>query len=555
MAKASMLNENESCVSSRRRVIARAGQRKLIGEKAAQPVFERKSWRGTAKRVATTMWIVTLAIALSSIAQPRPGPGERPMRDPEAARPPFAVTHIPSAAGGEQGIAVGVLPPKTARYAEGAPVVIHVPGGVDKGQAVGPPEFAGLGFVEIYFAFPDGGEGEAASGGRYDFRGPNCLRALADVIHFATGRLADRQGRKLHELLPGMKVLTKNVGVLGYSHGGNACGMVMATHGEEFSDLAFYASMESPYGEGNVNIELGSRDERLNPAYDPHTGVLDLSKLAWSAELRPGLPARWESRRPGPQGALFFDLNGDNRFSESVDYPANAVIQDLGTGPKVWYSPRLVRQAEERNLYGGTRPAHMPSWAEAIEYWRWRDAAGSIPEAVRKCPEVAVIVYANHGDHVQIAPDHPHILTQVEGFRQAGAKFVRLNPDRVYVERIFAAGGPAGPRARQSFADNDAGAAWDRNTIRGGLEPPGLPIAMYMQAAVCELADRVQVQNWTKNLNAVLFPDSPWTVLGGRKIGGPRDKRPPQAKPALGSVGATAASGHFGESRPAGATR
>ena len=51
-----------------------------------------------------------------------------------------------------------------------------------------------------------------------------------------------------------MKVLTNNIGIVGSSHGGNACGLAMLLHGSEFPDLAFYASMESPYGEGNVNV-------------------------------------------------------------------------------------------------------------------------------------------------------------------------------------------------------------------------------------------------------------------------------------------------------------
>ncbi len=92
--------------------------------------------------------------------------------------------------------------------------------------------------------------------------------------------------------------------------------------------------MESPYGEGNVNIELGGRDQGVNPAYDAETDTLDLSKLAWSADLPPGPPRRWQGEGAGVRGALFFDLNGDGRFSESDDYPANAFVQDLGRDRK-----------------------------------------------------------------------------------------------------------------------------------------------------------------------------------------------------------------------------
>ena len=468
--------------------------------------------------MGTRRLVVVLAVLIAFPV----GVSAQPPRLPNAGRigrlgeigPPRVLTFIPSVAGGDRGIAVGVVPPLRARYASGAPVVIHVPGGVDTGATAGPLEYAGLGFVEIRLAFPGGGRGAGTSGGTYDYRGPHCLRALADVIRFATGRLADLQGRKIQDLLAKTVVLTQNVGLVGSSHGGNACGLVMATHGEEFPDLAFYASMESPYGEGNVNIELGGWDQGVNPAYDPQAGLLDLSKLAWSSDLAPGPPRRWQGLGAELTGSLFFDLNGDGRFSEPEDFPANVFVQDLGQGPRAWYSPRLVREAESRRLYGEQRPSHVPSVEDSTEYWRWRDAAGAIGNAVRKCPNVAVIVYANERDHVQAAPDHPHILIQVESLRQSGAKFVRLNPDRAYVERILASGSlPPGTQER-SFPDNDAGRPWDRQNIRSGLEPAGVPVVVFMQAAVCELADRAIRQDWSQNLNAVLYLDAPWQVFG-----------------------------------------
>ncbi len=418
------------------------------------------------------------------------------------------MTQVPSAAGGERGIAVRVLKPERPRYPEGAPVVIHVAGGFEAGAAAGRPELVRHGFVELYFAFPGGGRGGARSGGTYDVRGPNCIRALADVIRFATGRTRDTRGRTLQDLVPGVKVLSKNCGLIGGSQGGNACGVVMAEHGREFPDLAFYASMESPVGEGMANVELGGHGDRLNPAYDPRTGRLDLSKLAYASDLEPAFAAR---RRPGRplRGALFFDLNGDGRFAPDQDYPARALIADAGSGLKVWYSPRLLREAARRKLCGGRPPAHFPSVAESVEFWRWRDAAPSIPRAVRNCPRLAVIVYANERDHVQVAPDHPHILIQVEGFRRAGARFVRLNPDREYVRQVAPPGGRPPHEALAGMADNDAGVAWTRDNIRNGLEPARAPATLFVQAAVCELADRTWADNWQPNLDAVLRPYQP----------------------------------------------
>lgn len=443
------------------------------------------------------------------------GPPRRPVvgpSAPKAARPDGVFFRIPSSAAGAEGIAASVLIPRTPRFPEGAPVVINVIGGVQAGSARGRPEYVGHGFVELHFAFPGGGQGEEQSGGTYDFRGPDCVRALADVIRFATGRIADRQGRSIGELARGMKVLTDNVGLVGSSHGGNACGLAMAKHGHEFPSLAWYVSMESPYGEGAANVELGGQESGVNPAYDPRTGVLDLSRLAWSGDLAPGL-----FRKPMPgaprelKGALYFDLNRDGRFSRDDDFPANCFVGDAGQGVKAWYSPRLLAEAERRSLVAGDRPAHLPTSAAAREFWSWRDAAPSIPEAVRCCPKLAVIVYANERDHVQADPAHTHILVQVEGFRQAGVRFVRLNPDRAYVERVAPAG--ARPARARAAANNPAGRPWTRANIAEGLEPAALPVGVYMQAAVCELADRTQAGNWSVNLEEVLFPEAPRAPL------------------------------------------
>jgi hypothetical protein len=141
--------------------------------------------------------------------------------------------------------------------------------------------------------------------------------------------------------------------------------------------------------------------------------------------------------------------------------------------------------------------------AEAREFWRYRDAAPSIPEAVRKCPRLAVIVYANERDHVRADPAHTHILEQVEGFRKAGARFVRLNPDRACVEWLLR--DAPGDRREATFPDNPAGKVWTRANITEGLEPSTLPLGLYMQAAVCELADRTYAGNWSPNLDGVLF--------------------------------------------------
>ena len=113
------------------------------------------------------------------------------------------------------------------------------------------------------------------------------------------------------------------------------------------------------------------------------------------------------------------------------------------------------------------------------------------------------------------------ITSQVEGFRRAGARFVRLNPDRAYVERVLSGALRERPGALR-IPDNDAGAEWTRANIRAGLEPEAFPMMPYMQAAVCELADRARARNWRSNLDAVLFPDAPSAGLPAARPPRPR---------------------------------
>jgi len=445
-----------------------------------------------------------------AFAQPGPakgfrrfGPAGRPPLPP--IRPRGILTHVPSTAGGEDGIAVSIIAPKKPRYEAGSPVAISVAGGHSAGTATSRMNMAGCGFVEVGFAFPGGGQGEARSGGTYDYRGPKCIEALRDVILFVMGKIPDGQGQKMQDLVGDVRVLTSNVGLHGGSHGGNACGAVMGLWGQQFPELAWYVSMESPYGEGAVGAELGGRGGRLCPAYNPDTGVLDLTKLAFDPdlEIRPFGAGRFGDRSsPTLIGSVFLDMDGDGTCGSEDDYRLQPPVFDVGQGRKAWYSVRLMRDAEKRGLFGEPRPAHIPTLEEAVEFWRYRDATGLVADAVRRVPKVAMIVVAGETDHVQIAPDHPHIRAQVNAFQEAGAKLARLNPDRAYVEWLLDREAPGVP-------DNNAGLKYTPTTIQAALCPDrAVPKQLLSPAAMCELADRVQAGNFEPNLDRVLFPDA-----------------------------------------------
>jgi len=314
-------------------------------------------------------------------------------------------------------------------------------------------------------------------------------------------------------------VLSANVGTIGLSHGGNACGAVMGLHGQDIPELAWYVSWESPYGEGAVGEELGSprrANGRINPAYDAQTSRLDLAKLAYDPGLAmTGRGRTQQQRRELPfRGSLFFDMDGNGRYDPQTDFRHQPARFDPDQGPKFWYSTRLLQEAEKRNLFGDAWLAHIATVAQAEEFWHYRDATGLVPDAVRKIPNLAVIIVANEDDHMQVAPDHPHIRIQTNAFQKAGARFVRVNPDRAYVEWLIG-------ESRAGLVDNDAGTLYTPKTIRAALCPNEAAHRILQVAAMCELADHVQAGNFQPNLDRVLFPDAP-------RAAGPPPRRSPQ---------------------------
>ena len=235
---------------------------------------------------------------------------------------------VPSAAAPDKGIAVRVFYPDeaAARYPEGAPVAVLAAGGHGAGNL--PPDTAGSpplsdtganGYILIYFLLPGGSSGNASSGGVYDYRGPSCKRALADVIRYALGKIPDNEGRSLTDRLP--FALTDNVGVMGSSNGGNLAVTTFADHGSEFPELAWFVGWESPIGDQNIVVELSKSDGTLNPYYTP--GTCSVTECPWpgladALAFDPMVPFQLQDPFTGAkqtnQGVLFLDTNGNGKI-------------------------------------------------------------------------------------------------------------------------------------------------------------------------------------------------------------------------------------------------
>ena len=392
-------------------------------------------------------------------------------------------THIPSTAGGERGIYVQLTLPDTPRFKEGAPVAIHVTGGwsffgVSELKSSWHPQ----GIIDIQFNWPGCDRPGQESGGTFDDRGPNCIAALADVARFAMGLLPDKNGHYISDLTGTITPLSDNVGMIGWSNGGNAT-ITAAAHLAFFTDqLAWIVNWESPVGDGMPTVICG-RPENLNPAYDPDSGQFDSTGVAYDATI---------DVQGGFTGGFYFDINGNGLAERGTDwFPTPLTYEN-----KLYYTEWLRRKAEDMGLPAGS---HIATLQETETFWYWRNGENHMQTAVSGHPDLMFIVQAGETDHVQGAPDHPHVLNQYLGFIKAGCRFVRLNPDRSMVEDYM---GHSMPNA----TDNDAFADYDHLTIRSALNPSGpggIPNNIAVGAAVCELVDRTRDSNVDPQLDAV----------------------------------------------------
>lgn len=412
-------------------------------------------------------------------------------------------TRIPSDVGGTTGLFLRIEIPTTTRYTNGAPIVIHVPGGFNgAGLGTGKGNLVPRGFIEINFNFPGSGSGSSQSGGTYDTRGEYCIKALRDIIKFALGSKLDLNGKNIDQLVDPTVPLKSNVGIAGWSNGGNATTAVAGIFGKEINSLAWIVNWESPVGDGMPGAECGSygfqaiyTNPILNPAYNSSTGIFDTSTIAYNDTIIVSRPPTATMR-----GGLFFDINKNNRADVGIDFFATPIMYQSFIEPKVFYSHRMMREATRRNLIPLSPPMHMPDLNKTTEFWKWRNGEFWIDSAKQKIPSIMFLVVASDTDHVQSAPDHPHVLIQYEKFRSAGTRLVRLNPDRSYVEYIL--GRPA-PSAK----DNPALTQYDHNSIRNAVEPSGangFQNWVLISASACELADRTYYNNVQPQLNGVL---------------------------------------------------
>jgi hypothetical protein len=395
-------------------------------------------------------------------------------------------------------IVVRVRLPERPRYPEGAPVIVDVAGFFT--PAVGFHESADttrIGAIHVDYLWP-GKEDPAyavASEGEFDYGGPTCLAALRDVIRFAAGLDPDVDGHTLAELVD-VVPLAENVGLYAFSHSGIAATNVLALHGADLPTVAYLVGRENPTTDPMYPLELGYFDDERRPVFNPYyraegytpTSVdIDYSTLGW---LQNGLY---------PEGRPYFAVpNGPDH-----------VLSDKC--PQMWrkryYSRGLLQALLDNGALTLERwPEGLATPQEAQESWPFRTTVDNYPSLAASAPELKVMLVFAADDHVQAAPDKPHIHQAWDGFRERAGLWVRLNPDLCYVESI------SGERGGSGYPDNPANtepADWNDARLWGYGGAYGSPFVTQSVplAAAAEMADRVRADEWGADLQEVLVDD------------------------------------------------
>ena len=395
-------------------------------------------------------------------------------------------------------IAVAVRVPETARFVEGAPIIVNVSGFFTSSSGF-KYELDPDALEAIYVTYLWPGKTDARTGitsdGTYDYGGPDCLTALRDVIRFATGEIADVEGRSLSDLV-GIPVLYEVTGLYAFSHSGIAATNALALHGADLQAIDFFVGRENPTLDALYPLEPGHWDDEtgrplFNPFYDPAgytpTSIaIDYSTVYWlqNADYPEGRPAF----RTEAGGLADYVCSFKHPQMWEKDYWSTDLLQALLD------NGALTRETWPRNLA-------LPE--EAAERWSFRETVHNYPLLADELPELRVMLVFAADDHVQVAIDKPHIHHAYDGFHDAAGLWCRLNPDRAYVDAFLGES-----RRGTAIPDNPANrepATWMAIRSWGYAQPSGANTNVLVPlAAVAEMLDRAYYDVWEDNLNAVL---------------------------------------------------
>ncbi len=415
-------------------------------------------------------------------------------------------------------IAVMIASPQTARYTAGAGVVVVAsPIFTEADGFITDPDLASLGLVQVSYLWP--GQTDPRSGvkssGTFDYGGEQSVAILRDVIRFAANRMADVNGRyivSMTSVLP----LVGEVGVYAFSDAGIAAIRAFSLYGSQLQGLGYFIGREIPTVDTLSSMETGYFSTSGQAVHNPFY-VYPTSYSTTGLTLN-YTNARWDpaytSSYSSAVGRPYLDLDGSGRLG-SGDFVFDGQIPVMFG--KRYYSTALTAALQANGaLSQEAWPADLAAPQEAAQAWQIRQVPGLFinlqNDEILKNMKVMLVFAQN--EHAQVAQDKPHIHQLYQGFRFEARLWVRLNPDRAYVEAIFQAaglasqetGGTPTPVAILDFPDNPADTQpTDWAQIDAYSYPDqGQAGRLVPLAAVAEMADRLHAGIWDENLGQVL---------------------------------------------------
>ncbi len=393
------------------------------------------------------------------------------------------------------------------RYSCGAPIVIYVNGGFGSSGSLGSMfTMSNFGFIVCEFNFPGGGTGISKSGGVFDNRGANSMKAIHDVIKYCLGLSVDKNGKYLHEITGAITPLYNNVGVIGGSNGGCNLLAALGLHSNDLSTLAWISFFESPIGDGLLTADPGKPYGHSvlmfqNPGYNDSTNTFDWTKFKYSSNYVLKI-----SGHDTTKGQFYFDLNGNNIFEPGIDYD---IVGRTNTpyDKRTYYSQQIVQHAYQMGYYPIANPlsVHFADSTQTKSYWNLRNGDKWIQEFMPHIPNLKVLfMVRDDSDHITSAKNHPEVLNTWNKFSENGCTWFRVNSDKSYIENVTGQTLPTAP-------DNDANVVLNSLNIRSMVMPGNIFSNRYMNHYACseEMADRVMNNNWSLNLSGILSSTCP----------------------------------------------
>ena len=417
-------------------------------------------------------------------------------------------------------IAVMVASPQVPRYAEGAGVVVVAsPIFSDPNGFQTDPDLTSLGLIQVSYLWPGETDArtKARSSGTFDYGGEQSVRILQDVIRFAGNRQADANGRYIVSMTS-VPPLVGEVGVYAFSDAGITAIRAFSLYGAQLQGLGYFVGREIPTVDTIACMELGHYDGAGRPVYNPF--YVYPSSYSSTALTLNYTNLRWDpvhvGSTSGTAGSPYLDLDGNGSLGSS-DFVFDGQIPVMFG--KRYYSTALTNALLSNGALSlDTWPADLATPQEATQAWQVRQTPGLFvamqnDEIVQNMK--VMLVFAQD-EHAQVAQDKPHIHQLYQGFRIEARLWVRLNPDRSYVEQLFQNSGMGSlgdailtptPGAMLDFPDNPANTQPTDWAQIGTYAYPGQGPAgrLVPLAAVAEMADRAHDGYWNENLGQALY--------------------------------------------------